>query len=318
MSYVACIGEALIDFAAQAGTADIGASELFRRAAGGAVANVSVGIARLGGNAHFIGAMSDDPFGQYLLCTLSAEKVNVAHVRIVKTQTTLAFVARGPRGARDFLFLRNPGADSQLSAADVNDTNIAGAAVVHFGGVLLATEPARAACFAAAAAGRRLGALVTFDPNARENLWSSHEEMRRVLIAGCKAENVVKLSDDDARALGINPSNISELLNETTRAVVLTLGQRGAAFALPGEPMCEVRNAAIEAVDTTGAGDAVSAALLWRLKKYNYQLDAKALLDAVRYGCAAGAAKCLKEGAIPGLPTVEEVQAMLARLPLSS
>ena len=50
MSFVLCVGEALVDFVAQTHVNDVGTSELFRRAAGGAVANVAVGIARLGGN----------------------------------------------------------------------------------------------------------------------------------------------------------------------------------------------------------------------------------------------------------------------------
>jgi fructokinase len=315
MSAILCVGEALIDFVAQTGVADVGASEFFRRAAGGAVANVAVGIARLGGDVGFIGTLGDDSFGRYLRRTLAFEKVNINGVRMVTAATTLAFVARGAHGERDFFFVRTPGADSRLEPSDIGQ-EISGARVLHFGGVLLASEPARSACFAAAAAARP-HALVSFDPNVRETLWTSREEMRRTLLAGCSAATLVKLSEDDALALGIEPSNVGALLNETTKAVILTRAQRGAAFVIAACEPVDVATACVEPVDTTGAGDAFTAAALWRLNAYDYRISFQALLDAVRYGCAAGALATLVEGAIPALPDAAQVEAMLARLPRS-
>jgi fructokinase len=318
VSYVVCVGEALIDFVAQSKVPDIGASEFFRRAPGGAVANVSVGIARLGGNVRFVASISDDSFGNFLKRTLMHEQVNIDNVRTVNDATTLAFVARGERGARDFFFIRTPGADSRLEAADITAQTLAGARVVHFGGVLLSSEPARSACFEAARSARQSGALVSFDPNVRESLWESFAVMRRVLLAGIQSTTLLKLSEDDARALGIEPSDVSKLLNQTTRAVVLTRAERGAAFVTLGTDLQEVPAPDIDPIDTTGAGDAFMAALLWRLERYGYELTPAALADAVRYGCAAGAVACLTEGAIPSLPTVAALEAMMARLPHSS
>jgi fructokinase len=318
VSYVLCVGEALIDFVAQSAVPDVGASEFFRRAPGGAVANVSVGIARLGGSVRFVGSLSEDSFGRFLKRTLVREKVNIDGVRTVSAATTLAFVARGERGARDFFFVRTPGADSLVETADISEQTIASARVVHFGGVLLSTEPARSACFGAANTARQTGALVSFDPNVRQSLWESSAVMRRVLLAGANASTLVKLSEDDARALAIEPSAVSKLLNETTRAVILTRAERGAAFVTLGTGLQEVPAPDIDPVDTTGAGDAFMAALLWRLERYGYELTPAALADAVRYGCAAGAVACLTEGAIPSLPTVAALEAMMARLPHSS
>jgi fructokinase len=317
MSAILCVGEALIDFVAQTGVADVGASEFFRRAAGGAVANVAVGIARLGGDVGFIGTLGDDAFGRYLRRTLASEKVNINGVRMVSAATTLAFVARGTHGERDFFFVRTPGADSRLEPSDIGGQEISGARVLHFGGVLLASEPARSACFAAAAAARP-HALVSFDPNVRETLWTSREEMRRTLLTGCSAATLVKLSEDDALALGIEPSNVGALLNETTKAVILTRAQRGAAFVIAAREPVDVATARVEPLDTTGAGDAFTAAALWRLNAYDYRISFQAVLDAVRYGCAAGALATLAEGAIPSLPDATQVEAMLARLPPSS
>ncbi len=316
MSYTLCVGEALVDFVAQSRVGDVGASEFFRRAPGGAVANVAVGIARLGGSVHFLGTLGGDAFGRFLLRTLGAEGVNVDGVRLVDAHTTLAFVARGAAGERDFVFVRDPGADSQLTGADIDACDLTQARILHFGGVLLSSEPARSTCLAAAASARRAGAFVTFDPNARPALFVTPDEMRSVLRTGCAAAHLVKLSDEDLRALGLGIDEVPALFGETTRAVILSLGSRGCRFFMAGGAEGHVAAPRVEVVDSTGAGDAMMAAVLSRLGELRpADLSAQALADAARYGTAAGACACLREGAIPALPTSAELDAMLSRVP---
>lgn len=316
MSFTLCVGEALIDFVAQTRVSNVGASELFRRAAGGAVANVAVGIARLGGDVHFAGALSRDAFGRFLLRTLAHENVNVDDVRIVPEPTTLAFVARGDHGARDFFFLRNPGADSQLSMTDIDAHGLAHARGLHFGGVLLSSEPARSTCLVAAASARRAGALVSFDPNARPQLFETADEMRRWLIAGCAVSDLVKLSEDDVVQMGMRPADAGKLINEITRAVIVSRGERGCVWMNADGESGEVQSPRVDVVDTTGAGDAMMAAILWRFGQTRAaQFSSITLADAAQYGCAAGALACLREGAIPSLPTAAELEAMRSRLP---
>ncbi len=315
MSFTLCVGEALVDFVAQTHAGDVGGSEFFRRAAGGAVANVAVGIARLGGVVHFAGTLGRDAFGRFLLRTLAHENVNVDGVRIVDAFTTLAFVARGEAGERDFLFIREPGADSQLSATDIYSHALAQTCVLHFGGVLLSSEPARSTCLAAAASARRAGALVSFDPNARPPLFRSGDELKRWLLAGCAAAHLVKASEEDLQAMGVSVADPSPLLNEVTRAVVVSLGARGCRWLNADGETGAVTVPQIVAVDTTGAGDAMMSALLWRLASRDAAiLSGNALADATRYACAAGTLACLREGAIPSLPTLDELETMLPRV----
>lgn len=315
MSFVLCVGEALIDLVGQSHVRDVGASETFRRAAGGAVANVAVGIARLTGEAHFVGTLSRDTFGRYLLRTLAWENVNVDGVRTVDAPTTLAFVARSEDGERDFLFVRKPGADSLLEAADIDMHKLSLARIVHFGGVLLSSEPARSACFAAAASALRAGVLVSFDPNVRPALWQSREEMKRITLAGCAKATLVKLSEDDLRELEIDPSDVRQLFNESTQVIITTRGARGAAFFTSAGSSGDAPTLPIEPVDTTGAGDAAMSAILRKLEQRHCDLSRDVLAEAIRYGNAAGALACMREGAIPSLPTAEQIEAVLPRLP---
>ena len=201
MSRIVCVGETFVDLLGEPEIADLGASERFERAPGGAVSNVAIGIARLGASVGFVGAVGRDPFGKFLVRTLAHENVGVDGVRSVDAPTPLIFVTRGTDGAREFFPVNCPGADTLLCAGDLDEAALRRAACVHFGGVTLAAEPGREACMTAARIGRESG-LVTFDPNPRPAIFSSADEMRSVLLAACEAAHVVKCSDEDLVALG--------------------------------------------------------------------------------------------------------------------
>jgi ribokinase len=88
--------------------------------------------------------------------------------------------------------------------------------------------------------------------------------------------------------------------------VAITRGAAGAALYRHGALLAEVPAPRVAAVDTTGAGDAFSAALTLAL------LDRVAPRDALRFACAAGACTVCREGAQPSLPYRTDVEDLLA------
>jgi ribokinase len=87
--------------------------------------------------------------------------------------------------------------------------------------------------------------------------------------------------------------------------VVMTLGDEGAE--LRGE---RIPAFAADAVDTTGAGDAFTAAFAVALA------EGKDEREAVRWGCAAGAHMVEHHGVVPGLPTRDQLERRLSSLPV--
>ena len=85
--------------------------------------------------------------------------------------------------------------------------------------------------------------------------------------------------------------------------VVITLGAAG-AIHFNGTEMKSFDPFAVEAVDSTGAGDAFVGALA------TLRAEGAPLRDAVRYGCAAGALATTVAGAIPSLPNRDAVEAL--------
>jgi len=121
MANVLTLGELLIDFVPDRSGVTLGEAERFLKAAGGAPANVAVGLRRLGVEAGFIGKVGDDPFGHWLADVLRRDDVDTRQLRFDDAaRTALAFVSLTAEGDRDFMFYRHPSAD-QLHRPDELD-----------------------------------------------------------------------------------------------------------------------------------------------------------------------------------------------------
>jgi fructokinase len=112
MADVVCLGELLIDFVPTVTGTSLIEAPAFKKAPGGAPANVAVGLARLGTPAAFMGKVGDDPFGHFLAQILADAGVDVGPLRFSDAaRTALAFVSLHADGEREFMFYRHPSAD---------------------------------------------------------------------------------------------------------------------------------------------------------------------------------------------------------------
>lgn len=316
MAEVVCVGDLLIDFVPTVTGTGLVDAPAFQKAAGGAAANVAVGLARLGVVSAFMGKVGDDPFGHFLADTLRREGVDTGPLRFEpRARTTLAFVSLRADGEREFMFYRHPGADMLFVPEEVDTGAIDAAGALHFDSISLASENPRASSLHAADHAIRAGKLVTYDVNLRLPLWPGAEAAADGIRAGLAKAEVVKISDDELDFLtGSRDSEAfrAHLWHDRLRLVAISRGSRGstiltraAAFDVPTVP--------VAAVDTTGAGDGFMAGLLAGLLESPDALDDQdRLTEIVRFANAVGALTTLQRGAIPALPTRVAVQAFLA------
>ncbi len=121
MAEIICLGELLIDFVPTVTGTSLIEAPAFKKAPGGAPANVAVGLARLGVSSAFMGKVGDDPFGQFLAETLADAGVDIGPLRFTdQARTALAFVSLRADGEREFMFYRHPSADMLFTPDEVD------------------------------------------------------------------------------------------------------------------------------------------------------------------------------------------------------
>jgi sugar/nucleoside kinase (ribokinase family) len=316
---VICLGELLIDLASTAADVSLAEAPGFTKAPGGAPANVAVAVRRLGVSAGFIGAVGNDPFGDFLADVLRREGVDTAClVRLDDVRTPLAFVAVRSDGAGDFSFYHDAGL-APLREEHVDEAYVSAAAALHFGSISRIGPAARAATDKARAVAGRRGLLVSYDPNYRPRLWASPAEARRRIREGFEAVTLAKVSQEEWEfILGTDDfaGGAGELLDAGVALVVRSEGGAGASFA--SVRACgHVEPFEVEGVEFTGAGDAFTGSLLVDLLKHRGEsvspgeLDEAGLRRIVRRANAVGALATTRRGAIPALPRRAEVDAFL-------
>ena len=132
MADAICLGEVLIDFVPTVTGTDLIMAPAFKKAPGGAPANVAVGLARLGVSSAFMGKVGDDAFGQFLAQTLQQAGVDTGPLRFSsEARTALAFVSLKADGDRDFMFYRHPSADMLFTSDEVDGEAIGQAKLLH-------------------------------------------------------------------------------------------------------------------------------------------------------------------------------------------
>jgi fructokinase len=297
MAEAICLGELLIDFVSLKAGVRLADAPEFRRAAGGAPANVAVGLARLGVETAFVSKVGADEFGEFLRATLEREGVDTSGLITTKQAPTgLAFVSLAKDGERTFAFYRDPCADTLLAPEDLRERPWRGAQVFHYGSISLIAEPSRSATLAAIARAEERGMLISCDPNLRLPLWRSAQEARAGMKLALRYPHIVKISEEEVDFLGSVPR---------APLVVVTRGARGGTVIEAGRRLFDFPAFRVKAIDSTGAGDAFTAGLLYGM------LRGLPLPETIRVAAACGALVTLRRGAIPAMPGIAAIRRIL-------
>ncbi len=319
---VVCFGELLVDmFPAEVGQrlAEVTA---FLPKPGGAPANVAVGLSRLGTRSAFIGKVGDDAFGHHLAAVLAGEGVETRGIRFDKqARTTLAFIAKPDFNSAEFLFYRNPGADTRMEASELDRELLTQTKVFHFGSLSLAEEPIHDATLSAIQLVREAGGFVSFDVNYRPTLWANPKAAFGRVMDVIPYADLLKVNEVELELMTgeEDPEKGSAKLLELGPSIcVMTSGAGGSCFRVAGGfgfiPAFEV-----DTLDAIGCGDAFIAGLLTRLisrSEWQNRLTPEVMHRHLTYANAVGALTATKQGVIPALPTAEAVEAFLSRQPM--
>ncbi|WP_314723040.1 aminoimidazole riboside kinase [Haemophilus pittmaniae] len=285
----------------------------YLRCAGGAPANVAVGVARLGSPSAFIGRVGNDPLGQFMQQTLAAENVDTTHMVLDPQHRTSTVVVGLDNGERSFTFMVNPSADQFLQTSDLPPFQAG--EWLHCCSIALINNPSREATFEAIRRIKVAGGFFSFDPNLRESLWSSLEEMKSVVMEVVSLADVLKFSEEELTLL-TNTDSLDKAFESITtqypdKLIIVTLGKDGALYHLCSQQQV-IAGKALQPVDTTGAGDAFVGGLLAGLAQHSDWRESSVLQQIIRQANACGALATTAKGAMSALPNKQQLAAFLA------
>lgn len=317
MRRLLAIGEALIDFIPEETGKALKDVCGFRPAVGGAPANVCGAYVKLGGEASLVTQLGDDPFGDKIVEEFAACGIGCDYIRRTKeANTSLAFVALKDDGNREFSFYRKPGADMLLRPEDVKTEWFEDVFALHFCSVSLGNYPMKESHQKAVQCALDAGALVSFDPNLRPQLWDDSNALRTAVRTFAPLAHILKISDEELEFI-TGCTEIEEalprLLIGNTRLVIYTKGS-GGAECYTSASRAKASGVRVQAVDTTGAGDGFIGAFLYCLSADGVSagdltsLKAEQMERYLTFANRFCARSVMKHGAIASYPTMEEME----------
>lgn len=295
MATVACVGIAVIDYLFEVDTMPLGDGKVyarsFREVGGGVAANAAWAVARLGGEARYIGRVGDDRVGAMIIDELAAGGVDTSGVvTMPHIASPVSAVLVDRAGDR---IIVNHTSRELFAGGDVSPAR----RMDGVDALLIDVRwPAGAEAALAAAAGRGIPSIFDFDRPMADGGGSLLSRSTHVAFSSSALAVTAGVSDPEG--------GLIEIAKRTRAWVAVTLGGDGAMWLEDGS----IRHQpafAVEVVDTVGAGDVFHGALALAIAE---GLNEAA---AVRFASAAAALKCTRSGARASTPTRHEVDDFL-------
>ncbi|CAM5291016.1 ribokinase [Rhodanobacter lindaniclasticus] len=295
MTRIVVVGSINMDLVTQAprfvGPGETILGERFLTVSGGKGANQAVAAARLGAEVALVGALGDDAFGRQLRAGLAAESVQLDHVAQLADSASGTASITVAAGENQIIVV--PAANARVTPAQVEGAR---SLIERADAVLVQMEIPLDTVEATVRLGHRLGVPVILNPAPAQQLPTDWLQLARYVTPN-QHELAILLGADSAE-------DFRALMQRSPCPVVLTRGDDGAWYREQAEPIHQA-GFAVEVVDSTGAGDTFNAALAVFLHE--------GLPHAVRKACAAAALSVTKLGAQGGMPTLQELNALLGR-----
>jgi ribokinase len=273
----------------------------FRMGPGGKGGNQAVAAARQGSKVYMVTKVGNDQFGQHALQNFQNERIETQYVYVDETESTgVALIAVDDNSEN--MIIVALGACGKLTADDVQRAE---AAIQQSAVVLVQLETSVEAVEKTLEIAAKHQVPVIFNP-------APYQEFPRELL---RAVTYITPNETEASLLtGIEVSNEETALQAAkvlhslgVPHVLITLGKKGCYYYKGGESGTLYAGFPVDAVDTTGAGDAFNGGLAHALA------EDQTMEDAIRYANAVAALSVTKVGTAPAMPAKAEVTRLLQR-----
>ncbi|MEP5514013.1 MAG: ribokinase [Bauldia litoralis] len=272
----------------------------FKMGPGGKGSNQSVAAARAGAAVTFISRLGADDFGAVARATWENEGITARVVEAPDQPTGAAFIYVNDKTGENAIIV-SPGVAESISPADVDAAAdaIRGAAVF----VTQLEQPAETAHRGLEIA-REAGVITVFNPAPAAPVddaiyalcdYVTPNETEAAFLTNLPVTNI-----EQARKAG------DAFLDKGVGTALITLGEAGALLHTPVESTLIPAFAVDPVVETAGAGDAFNGGFAAALAM------GMPPAEAARFGCAVAGLSVTRHGTAPSMPTLAEIEALLA------
>lgn len=326
---VICFGEALLDRLGPLG-GDPSIDKPVEDCFGGAPANVACCLSKLGRKAAFVGRLGSDRIGDSFRDLMKSRGVNLCGLQIDERRPTrVVLVHRDLNGERSFQgFETDKGSNYADQAFQLNALKnewpflISNARWLLIGTIPLASSTSAEALLWSVEQSWNNGIPIALDVNWRPTFWHSNckpdagpdPNAINSITPVLEKASLLKLAKEEAIWFfqSNDPLIISRSLPQQPD-VVVTDGARPVQWLINGFSGQMNALSPPYVVDTTGAGDAFIAGLLFQLSLFAKQkISQENIQEIVSFAAACGALVCGAPGAIEPQPTLDQVRRFLS------
>ncbi|MEE9599388.1 MAG: ribokinase [Anaerolineales bacterium] len=271
----------------------------FQQIPGGKGANQAVGAARMGAKVTMIGRIGSDDFGRELTKNLSREGIDIFNVTVDENEPSgIAIITVDKQGQNSIVVAS--GANMALTPEDIRE---AWQSIKNIDLVVMPLEIPLDCIEEAVRLAVQDNVKVVLNPAPAQKI--TNELLEKIDVLVPNENETTLLTGMSIESIAEAETAAKKLLEKGSKAVVLTLGSRGALLVRNELPAEKITPFEVKVVDTTAAGDAFVAALSVGIS------DQLSLENAVYQANAAGALAVTRMGAQPSMPTRGEVQELL-------
>ncbi|MDP6727333.1 MAG: carbohydrate kinase [Gammaproteobacteria bacterium] len=304
---IICAGESLIDMVSYA--TENGEVQ-YTPHVGGSILNSAIALGRLGADAYYCGAVSNDTFGGLLEDCIRESRVQEDFIFKTNRPTTLAYSDISDDGIAQYRFVDGHSAGRLIDENSLKPfvNKIKNAKALLVGGISLQAEPCGTSWqwLIEQVAG---GCVIYFDANIRPDFIKDKDKYLKRFERLTGIADIVKISEEDYSYLygeqDFEKVTI-EWLEKGIKLIVLTLGEKGAKVIFDGGKEISVGIEAVKVIDTIAAGDSFNAGLLFDLDKQNMldqeklaSIDTSTLKKALTFANQVASFTVTQKGANP-------------------
>ena len=309
------IGRVAIDFNPVEINMPLSESETFKKYLGGSPGNIAVGLSRLGKKIGFIGKVSDDQFGKFVVDYLNNEGVDTSQIKYATNGENLGLTFTEIKSPTEssILMYREGIADLELNVDEIDEDYIKKTKAIVISGTALAKSPSREATLKALEFAKKNNTVVIFDVDYREYNWNNKDEIALYYAIVGRQSDIIMGSREEfdlMENLIVDGSSSDEetakrWFDYGNKIVVIKHGKDGStAYANDGKSF-KIKSFPVKLLKSFGGGDAYGSAFMYGL------LENWDLIDALELGSASAAMGVASHSSSKDMPTLEAIKAFI-------